>query len=306
MKLSVTYLVTILKYGYPPKPEDDYKSLESLRKMGFHYLEMEGLGREHAENVKAHMKEYRQALLDNDIHIHNFCIVDPDLVSLDDNKRHTAYDHFKEMAEVGCALSAETLHLASYAPPVEYIGRKPYQLDGGDYAFGSTARVRIPDGFCWQRVWDTLVESARFCGEYGKTLDKIILMEPRVGEVICSVDSMIRLLDDVNSDYFKANFDTGHFSAQREDVCLALAKLENRYANIHVADNNPKDTNHLPLGDGSIDWEEFFRILSAQGYDGYLGIDLGAKDDQQLERDLIKSRDFAAAIAEKTGVSLRW
>ena len=72
-------------------------------------------------------------------------------------------------------------------------------------------------------------------------------MEPRVGEVICSVDSMIRLLDDVNSDYFKANFDTGHFSAQRE-----------------------------------------------------------AKDDQQLERDLIKSRDFAAAIAEKTGVSLRW
>ena len=131
-------------------------------------------------------------------------------------------------------------------------------------------------------------------------------MEPRVGESICSVDSMIRLIDDVDNSYLKANFDTGHFSAQRENVCLALAKLEGKFANIHIADNIPCNADHLPIGDGSIDWEEFFRILALQGYEGYLGIDLGAKDDGQLEKDLIKSRKYAKSVAEKAGVELTW
>lgn len=306
MKLSVTYLVTILKYGYPPKMEDDIKSLEYLNKLGFHYLEMEGLGRAHAENLKKNLKVYKQALADNGIHVHNFCCVDPDLVSLDKEKRQVAFDCYKELAEVGCELGAETLHLASFAPPVEYLGRAPYQLDGGEYEFGTKTRVHIPDDFCWERVWDTVVESSRMCAEYAKSLGKVVIMEPRVGEIICSVDSMIRLLDDVGCDALKANLDTGHFSAQRENVCLALKKLEGRYANIHIADNDPRDSEHLPLGEGTIDWEEFFRILVQQHYDGYLGVDLGAKDDDQLERWLIKSRDYAVKAAETAGVELQW
>lgn len=306
MKLGVTYLVTILKYGYPPKAEDDFKSLAYLQKLGFHYLEMEGLGRAHAENLRKHVKDYQRALSDNGIHIHNFCIVDPELVSLDEGKRLAAYDHFRRMAEIGSELGAETFHLASYAPPVEYIGRAPYQLDGGEYAFGSAARLRIPDGFCWQRVWDALVESTRFCAEYGKSMGRVVLMEPRVGEIICSVDSMIRLLDDVGCDALKANFDVGHFSAQREDVCLALMKLAGRYGNIHIADNDPRDAEHLPLGTGTVDWEEFFRLLVEQGYDGYLGLDLGAKDERQMEQWLLQSRDFAASAARAAGARLSW
>lgn len=306
MKLSVTYLVTILKYGYPPKPEDDIKSLEYLNRLGFHYLEMEGLGRQHAENLKKNLKTYKQALADNGIHVHNFCCVDPDLVSSDPAKRQVAYDYFKEMSDVGCELGAETLHLASFAPPVEYLGRAPYQLDGGEYEFGSKSLIRIPDGFSWQQVWDNVVESSRFCAEHAKSLGKVVIMEPRVGEVICSVDSMIRLLDDVGCDALQANLDTGHFSAQRENVCLALKKLEGRFANIHVADNDPVNSDHIPLGTGTIDWEEFFRILVQQNYQGYLGLDLGAKDDRQLEQWLIQSRDYAVNVAKNAGVDLIW
>ncbi len=306
MKLSVTYLVTILKYGYPPKAKDDFASLEYLNKLGFHYLEMEGLGTEHAANLKKNLSDYKKALSDNGIHIHNFCAVNPDLVSLDDTKRRAAYDYFMEMAEIGCELGAETLHLASYAPPVTYLGRAPYKLDGGEYEFGSSARIHIPDGFDWEKVWDTTVESCAFCADFAKTLGRTVIMEPRVGEIICSVDSMIRLLDAVGSDYLKANFDTGHFAAQRENICLALAKLKGRYANIHVADNIPVNCEHIPLGEGTIDWVEFFRILKQQGYEGYLGLDLGAKDDRQLEDWLIRSRDYAVECAGKNGIKLEW
>ena len=103
-------------------------------------------------------------------------------------------------------------------------------------------------------------------------------MEPRIGEVICSVDSLLRLIDHVGRPNFKANFDTAHFSAQRENVVLALAKLKGHFANVHISDNNPSNTDHLPIGKGSIDWKEFLGTLHQMGYTGYLGLDLGLTD----------------------------
>ncbi|MCL2649018.1 MAG: sugar phosphate isomerase/epimerase, partial [Phycisphaerales bacterium] len=277
MKLSITYLYTIFKYGYPPRPEDDFKALADIEKMGFRYLEMEGLGAGHTEGVWEKRAELKRALADHHIHVHNFCGVDPDLVSLDDGKRRKAYEAFKRTAELGAFFGAETLHLASYAPPVEYVGERPYGL-GKAYKFGDVFRTRIPAGFSWKRLWDVLVESCRETAKIAASHGRVIIMEPRVGEVICSVDAMIRLIQDVGADNFKANFDTGHFSAQRENVVLALVKLEGMFANIHISDNNPMNTDHLPIGQGAetggggpTDWGGFFGGLRGGGYDGHLG-----------------------------------
>lgn len=298
LKIGTTYLYTIMKYGYPPKPEDDFRAFEEIAKMGFRFLEMEGLGPEHAENVRKNKDRYKKALAAAGIHVHNFCIVNPDLVSLDGEKRRRAYNGFKQMAEIGAELEAETFHLASYTPPVTFEGRAPYQLDGGDYEFADQISLHIPDGFCWKQVWETLVESAAFCADVAKEYGRTILMEPRVGEIICSVDSMIRLLDDAGRDNLKANFDTGHFAAQRENVNLALMKLEGRFANIHIADNDGVSVEHLPVGDGVIDWAEFFRLLKKMNYSGYLGLDLGRKD---LEQNLVRSKEFIYRVAEAAG-----
>ena len=51
---------------------------------------------------------------------------------------------------------------------------------------------------------------------------------------------------------------------------LALMKLRGRFGNIHIADNDPAGAGHLPVGEGVIDWLEFFRTLRTIGYDGYL------------------------------------
>lgn len=304
MKIGITYLYTIMKYGYPPKPADDLKAIAEMGKLGFHYLEMEGLGREHAETVLKNKTEYKSVLSDTGIHVHNFCVVEPDLVSLDKTKRSMAYDNFKRISEVGIYLGTETLHLASYAPPVNYCGKAPYKLDGGDYSFGDRFSLTIPDGFSWPRVWENLVESCRFCAEVAKGYGKTVIMEPRVGEIICSVDSMIRLINDVDMDNFKANFDTGHFSAQRENVNLALMKLEGMFENIHVSDNNPENVEHLAVGDGIIDWYEFFKILKNMNYDGYLGVDLGG--GPKLEDNLIRSREYIIKVAASIGCDVAW
>jgi sugar phosphate isomerase/epimerase len=276
MKISITYLYIIFRYGYPHSVEDVLKALPEIRDLGFRFLEMEGLGTAHLMAMSKRRKDVRACLDDCGLHVHNFCVVDPNLVSLDGARRKKAVERFKLGAEVSDYLGAETLHLASYAPPVRYMSARPYELDSEKaYAFADQTRVRIPRGFDWREVWKALVASCRACADVAAKHRKIVMMEPRVGEVICSVDSLLRLIEHVERPNFKANFDTGHFSAQRENVVLALEKLRGHFANIHVSDNNPADTDHLPLGEGTIDWEEFFRVLKTMRYDGYLGLDLG-------------------------------
>ena len=276
MRVSLTYLYTIFRYGYPPSLEDDFRVLADIRKLGFHYIEMEGLGRRKLLALHKHRQRFRKALDHHGLHVHNFCVVDPEMVSLDSAIRNAACGRFRIGAELAEFLGAETLHLASYAPPVRYLDARPYQLGAkSGYRFGDIERIRIPKDFDWGAVWSALVDTCRYCAgvaaEYGKT----VIMEPRVGEVVCSADSLLRLIEHVGRPNFKANFDTAHLSAQRENVPLALAKLRGQFANVHIADNDPRNVAHVPLGDGVIDWREFFRMLKETGYDGYLGLDLG-------------------------------
>ncbi len=305
MRIGITFLYTIFRYGYPPSVRDVFRSLPEIRKLGFRFLEMEGLGTRHLLAMHKSRKDLRRALDDAGLHVHNFCVVDPDLVSLEAGRRPPALDRFKLGAELGDYLGAETLHLASYAPPVGYLEARPYQLSAkGGYRFANHTRVVIPRGFDWDRVWAALVKSCQSCADIAAAHGKTVIMEPRVGEVICSVDSLRRLIEHVGRPNFKANFDTGHFSAQRENVVLALYKLRGHFANIHISDNNPVDTEHLPVGDGIIDWPEFFRGLKDLNYKGYLGLDLGTKKPlvSGYRKSVARIREIAAALGLKVEV----
>ncbi|PYT33122.1 MAG: hypothetical protein DMG58_08405, partial [Acidobacteria bacterium] len=117
MRISITYLYVILEYGYPHSMRDVLAALPKIRKLGFRFLEMEGLGAAHMRAMYAHRKSVAAALADNGLHVHNFCLVDPALVSLDPAQRAKALDGFRMGAELGEFFGSETLHLASYAPP---------------------------------------------------------------------------------------------------------------------------------------------------------------------------------------------
>ncbi len=303
MRISLTYLYTIFRYGYPPALADDFKVLPEIRRLGFRFVEMEGLGKRKLIALYRQRERFRSAVEDHGLHVHNFCIVDPDMVSLDPARRKAAYERFKFGTEIAEVLGAETLHLASSAPPVRYLTDRPYELGTEEgYKFAGVQRIRIPNGFDWDAVWDALVESCRFAADVAARTGRIVLMEPRVGETICSVDSLLRLIEHVGRPNFKANLDTGHFSAQRENVALAVAKLRGKFANVHLSDNNPRNSEHVPLGDGVIDWREFFRVLRDTGYDGYLGLDLGL--GKSLVAGYRRSVDLILEIASELKIPI--
>ena len=219
------------------------------------------------------------------------------MVSLNPTTRHEALGVFKLGVEIGDLLGAETLQLATYAPPVRYLHAKTRQFGNGNHPFGDSMRIHTPKRFDWGPVWHALVDSSQRCADVAAERGKTVAIEPGVDEVISSVDALLRLMEQVRRKNFKANFNTAHFSAERENISLALTRLRGKFANVRISDSDPSNNGHLPIGDGAIDWREFFRVLKNMKYNGYLGLDLGRS--KSLCEDYRKSLAHLKSLASE-------
>ena len=100
MRISISYLYTIFYYGYPHSVDDAIRSLDDIRKLGFRFLEMEGLGKENLREVYERRNELRNVLEGCGLHVHNFCVVVADMVHVDPQIRQPALDRFQMGAEI--------------------------------------------------------------------------------------------------------------------------------------------------------------------------------------------------------------
>lgn len=291
IRLGVAYAFQIAKYGYPPSFEDLDRGLKDLSRLGFRYTELEGLGKGWNRHFARHRNRYCTLLGDLGIHVYNYCIVDPALTSLDKTKRKKAYDLYEQGCENAAAFGAESVHLASYAPPLKFA-RRPYKL-GEEYNFNLDYRPTLPKGFDWKACWGAVVESCRKACETAEKYKLNVLMEPRVGEVICNSESMLMLLKDVNHVRLKANFDFAHFVAQKEILPLSWAKLEKHVGGIHVADNNSKDVEHRQIGQGTIDFVTILHLIGQSDYQGYMGLDFFVSKPN-VDRAFVEGRRLLA------------
>lgn len=299
MLLTACYLYTIDRYGYPPTLDDGLKAVDELRALGFRYIELEGVGAEHIRAMHGARERFKEALERREMQCVNFCPVLRPLVSQNPEEREAAYGIFRLGVETAAYLGTRTVHIASFTPPVEFLGAQPYV---GAIKFKEEYRIRVPEGFSWARQWDALAESVRRCADLAADAGLDLIIEPRVGEMISGTDSMLRLMDHVGRPNFKANFDCAHLQAQKELLPLSARKLEGRIAGLHVADNDGTDNRHLPPGQGTVDFEALFAELARQGYDGPVGIDLGSLDN--LGQRYAECAEWLRALAKRQGFKL--
>ena len=90
MKISCCWLYAISKYGYPPSISDTYRALEDMQRLGFKYVELEGVGEENLQAVYEERENLKAFCEERGLQVINFCPVLPDIVSLDKQKRGKA------------------------------------------------------------------------------------------------------------------------------------------------------------------------------------------------------------------------
>jgi sugar phosphate isomerase/epimerase len=81
-----------------------------------------------------------------------------------------------------------------------------------------------------------------------------------------SPDPLKALLEEINSPHFRFCFDTGHHHVfSKTPLLLWIETLGKHMTEVHLHDNHAEMDEHLPVGEGNFDFDQFFRLLSQYG-----------------------------------------
>jgi sugar phosphate isomerase/epimerase len=264
-----------------------------MKEMGFEAIELEGVKEKNLLEVSENRKEIKSLCEELNLKIVNFCPVLPDLVSSDPKKKEKAMKLFETALEIALDFGAQTIQVDSYTPAIQYRDGKIPQAKMD--RFDEIYQVLIDPEFSWLREWEALVDGMSRCNEMSKRTGLKLCLEPRAGENVSNTDAMLRLFDAIPDLNFGAVLDTGHQNAQKEILPLSIEKLGDRIFYVHVSDNDGRTNHHLPLGQGTIDWEGVFLALKKHRFDGYVAIDLGHIPN--IREEYVKSKKFLEDMA---------
>ncbi len=132
-----------------------------------------------------------------------------------------------------------------------------------------------------KHAWHQLLKSYAEISEYNQDKKLNLLIEPAhkyESNLICTVEECLRMIEQLKSDQFGVLIDTGHCQINGEDLKTVLRLCQGLPLHIHLDDNHGNFDDHLVPGEGSIDFLSFADGLREINYQGYLSVELGAKD----------------------------
>jgi sugar phosphate isomerase/epimerase len=277
------YLYPITRYGYPPPAELTPTYVDELRALGFSSIELEGIREEHLRVVHGMARDLRRQLDRHAMTVPYFCVVLSGLTSRDARVR----EHNLELFELGCrtavALGAEGVLDNGPLPPYAFPADVPIVRHFDE---GVIAQAAIPADLDWEVYWQELVATFRRACDIAAQHGLTYLVHPSIGVLCSTTDGFLLFRDAVDRDNFRFALDTANFFLQRDHLPLALLRLAHHLDYIHLSDNRGLRPEHLPLGQGVIDWTTFFAAVDRIGYRGRFGIDIGGAETDVADLDL--------------------
>jgi sugar phosphate isomerase/epimerase len=111
-----------------------------------------------------------------------------------------------------------------------------------------------------------------------------VLIEPEPGLLIENSRQFKNFVTkNINSKYFRLNFDIGHFYCVNEDPAKVVYELSDYIEHFHLADiAHTRIHNHLIPGKGSIDFRSVFDAMDDIGYRGFVTVELYPYQDNPI------------------------
>lgn len=153
----------------------------------------------------------------------------------------------------------------------------------------------------WQRFCSGLDRLGKAAAQLGFKL----CYHHHMGTIVQTADETDRMLTCTNPDYVYLCYDTGHFTFAGEDQLAVLSKYVGRVGHVHLKDMRADVVSRVTTenwsflqsvregaftvpGDGCVDFDSVFRILSDARYEGWLLV--------EAEQDPAKANPLEYAI----------
>jgi sugar phosphate isomerase/epimerase len=285
------YLYPITRYGYPPPAEDTPRYVGELHALGFRSIELEGIRERHLRVVHAMREELRRQLDRLEVSVPYFCVVLAGLTSLDARERQANLELFELGCQTARALGAGGVLDNGPLPPYEFPADVPIVRHFDEQVI---ARAGIPGALDWQAYWRDLISTYRKACDIAARFGLDYLLHPSIGVLCSTTDGFLHFHAAVDRENLRFNLDTANFYLQRDHLPMALIRLGAHVDYIHLADNRGLRPEHLPLGEGAIDWETFFETTARTGFAGRFGIDIGGAESEvaDLDRSYVEAARF--------------
>ncbi|ELY94252.1 xylose isomerase [Natrialba hulunbeirensis JCM 10989] len=153
----------------------------------------------------------------------------------------------------------------------------------------------IPEEKSREWAMETFIDGLEEVAARAEDVGVDVLIEPEPDLLIETSEEFLDLLERVDSDRIRCNFDAGHFYCVDEDPAALVADLHEYTPHYHLEDI-PEDRTHehTQLGDGAMDIDGFLGELDDRGYDGFVTIELYPYEETAVET----ARDAMAYLEE--------
>ncbi|MEZ5351409.1 MAG: sugar phosphate isomerase/epimerase [Bryobacteraceae bacterium] len=134
----------------------------------------------------------------------------------------------------------------------------------------------------WEQLRETMVERLEDWARAAARLRIVIAIKAHVAGAVNQPSRLLWLLQRVNSRWIRAAYDYSHFQLIGLDLTRTIADLAASTVFVHVkdADGDATKFRFLLPGDGRTDYHEYFRLLAANNYRGWIVPEVSA----QLQR----------------------
>tara|TARA_B100000941_G_C28495992_1_gene551011 strand:+ start:63 stop:899 length:837 start_codon:yes stop_codon:yes gene_type:complete len=123
---------------------------------------------------------------------------------------------------------------------------------------------------------EEFIEIISELGLIAKSKGVTIALEPHVDQAVEKPDQLVELINKINMDSVKANFDISHFNVQGVDVSESIEKVLPISVACDVKDERGVVPNwsYVAPGEGEFDYTNYLKIMKKADYKGFITIEI--------------------------------
>jgi sugar phosphate isomerase/epimerase len=162
----------------------------------------------------------------------------------------------------------------------------------------------VRDGAGQEEALHRLVESLRPVAEEASSRGVMLGFEPEPGMLIDTVDRYNELLNrladrGVDTSSLGLTIDVGHLHCLGDlPISQRIRASRDRLINVHIEDMRAGIHEHLPFGEGEIDFPPVIAALAEIGYDGLVSVEL-SRHSHEGPQAARQAYNFLRPLAEK-------